>query len=314
MIFLTLLISRMAPWTFAHYPQICPHLPQKCRLIVVNAKERDTSVLYKSKVFKPAYNVQVYDVGLLLHGEHYYALTLINAQLITHVRIVLKLKYSAVSGVKMSPKDVCMWAFDDKINMEAVFIAHNDSSYDSHFILSYLVENTEYPELLSNGDNILQMYIKACESKFIDSCCFLSMPLSKFSDTFNFSDVVKGTFPYCFNTPNNYGYVGLLPSLHYYEPDGLKEPARSKHIQWHGEHSNDEFIFDSEIHDYCTAGVALIKVGCMMFRVSFLSDTGIDLFRSCTIACACMHVFPTSHLKEKTIAWVPPNGYRSMRN
>ena len=104
----------------------------------------------------------------------------------------------------------CMLAFDDKINKETVFIAHNGSSYDSHFIMYYLVENTEYPELLANGGNILQMYIKACESKFIDSSCFLSMLLSKFIDTFNLPDVVKGTFHHCFNTPNNYSYVGLL--------------------------------------------------------------------------------------------------------
>ena len=153
-----------------------------------------------------------------------------------------------------------MWAFDDKINMEVVFIAHNSSNYDSHFILSYLVENTEYLELLANGGNILQMYTKTCLSKFIDSCCFLSMPLSKLIDIFNLPDVVKGTFPHCFIIPNNYGYVGLLPALHYYEPDGLKEPARSKLIKWHGEHSNDELIFDREIHEYCTADVALLKV------------------------------------------------------
>ena len=123
---------------------------------------------------------------------------------------------------------------------------------------------------------------------------------------------MKGTFPHCFNTPNNYGYVDLVPALHYYEPDGLKEPARSKLIQRHGEHSNDEFIFDREIHDYSMAAVGLLKSGCMKFTVSFLADTGIDYFRRCTIAGACMHVFHTSHLKEKTIAWVQPNGYRSI--
>ena len=84
----------------------------------------------------------------------------------------------------------CMWAFDDKLNKEAVFIAHNDSNYESHFILSCLVDNTEYPELLANGGNIMHMYIKACDSKYIDSCFFLSMPLSKFSDTFTLPDVV----------------------------------------------------------------------------------------------------------------------------
>ena len=60
--------------------------------------------------------------------------------------------------------------------------------------------------------------------------------------------------------------------------------------------------------------MALLKSGCMKFRASFLADTGIDPFCSCTIAGACMHVFRTSHLKENTIARGPPNGYRSMRN
>ena len=461
------------PVDFAQYPQFVPLLPQNCRLIVVDAKERGTSLLYKSKVVSPVDNVPVYDVCLLLHGEHYYSLNSLSAwfgrsyycmecekafndknqhkckseytcsmckekaclykpsytrfckecfgvfrnsicfknhkqnevcaratscekcghwfagPISNHIcesfyctyckkevirnhecfvevekkienkpwryvfydfectqntldaetdRPVHKVNYCVAmsvcdkctddhpcedcsqtqtfSGLKGRDalKDFCMWAFDDKINMEAVFIAHNGSNYDSHFILSYLVENTEYPEILANGGKILQMYIKTCESKFIDSCCFLSMPLSKFSDTFNLPDVVKGTFPHCFNIPNNYGYVGLLPALHYYEPDSLKEPARSKLIKWHGEHSNDEFIFDREIHEYCMADVALLKSGCMKFRASFLADTGIDPFCSCTIAGACMHVFRTSHLKEKTIARVPPNGYRSMRN
>ena len=207
-----------------------------------------------------------------------------------------------------------MWLFDDKINKHAIFIAHNGNTYNSHFTLFYLVGNTEYPVLLANGGKILQMYIKVCESKFIDSCCFLSMPLRKFSDTFNLSNVVKGTFHHCFNIPHNYGYVGLLPALHHYETDGLKEPARSKLIKWRGEHSNDEFIFDREIHEYCTADVALPKSGCMKLRASFLADTVIDHFRSCTIAGACIHVFRTSHLKEKTIASIPPNGSRTMQN
>ena len=88
---------------------------------------------------------------------------MINAQMITLVRIVLKLKHSVVSKADLDAlKDFCMWAFDDKINQDAVFIAHNGSNYDSHFILSYLIENTEYPEILANGGKMLQMYIKTC--------------------------------------------------------------------------------------------------------------------------------------------------------
>ena len=62
-------------------------------------------------------------------------------------------KTETFSGLKdrYALKDFCMWAFDDKINKETVFIAHNGGNYDSQLILSYLVEITEYPELLANG-------------------------------------------------------------------------------------------------------------------------------------------------------------------
>ena len=204
------------PVDFAQYPQFVPLIPQNCRLVVVDAKERGTSLLYKSKVVNPVDNVPVYDVCLLLHGEHYYALNSLSAwfgqienKLWRYVfydfectqntldaetdRPVHKVNYCVAmsvcnkctdnhpcedcsqtqtfSGLKGRDalKDFCMWAFDDKNNQDAVFIAHNGSNYDSHFIISYLVENTEYPEILANGGKMLQMYIKTCETKFIDS-------------------------------------------------------------------------------------------------------------------------------------------------
>ena len=96
--------------------------------------------------------------------------------------------------------------------------------------------------------------------------------------TLNLPNVVQGMFPHCFNKQNNYWYIGLLPALHYYEVDGLKEPLCSTLIKWHGEHSNDVFIFYREIHEYCTADITLLKSGCTKFRASFLADTGIILF------------------------------------
>ena len=49
-------------------------------------------------------------------------------------------------------------------------------------------------------------------------------------------------------------------------------------------------FFEREIYEYSTAEVALLMSGCIKFRVSFLANTGIDHFRSCTIAGTCMHV------------------------
>ena len=57
--------------------------------------------------------------------------------------------------------------------------------------------------------------------------------------------------------------------------------------------------------------MALLKSCYIKFRGSFLADTGINPFRSCTIAGAFMHVFCTAHMKENTIARIPTNGYRS---
>ena len=153
-----------------------------------------------------------------------------------------------------------------------------------------------------------------CKARFIDSFSFLSMPLSRFSATFNLPNVVKGTFPHLFNVVDNYKYVGRLPALHYYDPDGMKEPGRSKLIEWHREHADNEFEFSKEIHQYCQSDVALLKSGCMKFRSAFKSDTGIDSFQYCTIASAYMAVLRTSHLLPNTIGRIPPNGYRPTRN
>ena len=65
-------MSRMVP-DFAQYPQFTPsfHITG----IVVDAKERGTSLLYN--MCNPVDNIPVYDVGFVLHEEHYNVLTLL---------------------------------------------------------------------------------------------------------------------------------------------------------------------------------------------------------------------------------------------
>ena len=105
--------------------------------------------------------------------------------------------FSRLGGQNALEKN-CKWAFDFPVNEGEVFIAHNISNYDAHFILSYLITNGEYPEILANGGMVLEMKIKTRDAKLIDSCCFIAMSLSRFSDTFNIPHT-KGTFPHMFN-------------------------------------------------------------------------------------------------------------------
>ena len=47
-------------------------------------------------------------------------------------------------GGQNSLEKFCKWAFDHPVNEGAVFIAHNSSNYDAHFILIlYLITNGE---------------------------------------------------------------------------------------------------------------------------------------------------------------------------
>ena len=86
----------------------------------------------------------------------------------------------------------------------------------------------------------------------------VSLPLSRFSDTFNIPHT-KGKFPHMFNISDNYNYIGPLPALRYYDPNGIKEPLRTQLIEWHKAHENDVFDFANEIHEYCKADVQLLK-------------------------------------------------------
>ena len=124
----------------------------------------------------------------------------------------------------------------------------------------------------------------------------------------------KETFPHMFNVSDNYKYVGPLPVLRYYDPNGMKEALRTQLIEWHKVYENDVFDFAKYIHEYCKADVQLLKSGCIKFRNTFITDTGIYPFHSSTIAGSYMNVLRTSHLKPNSIGRVPVNGYRSLRN
>ena len=198
-------------------------------------------------------------------------------------------------------REFCVWATSNPINHGATFIAHNAGGYDSHFILEYLVKEGNTPKLIMQGGKILSMTLQSTKTRFIDSLSFLAMPLNDFTKTFDLPDITKGTFPHLFNTPDNYKYAGPLPDLHYYTPDSLKEGPRAKLLEWHHLHRNDHFVFSNELASYCEADVKLLRAGCMKFRASFISSTGVDPFHQVTIASTCMEVFRRHHLPTQTI-------------
>ena len=100
----------------------------------------------------------------------------------------------------------CFWATSHPLNHYSVFIAHNAKSFDSQFVLDYLVSEGNTPELVMQSGKILNIRVQSTDVSFIYSLSFITIPLSDFTRTFDISDIEKGLFPHLFNHPNKYGY------------------------------------------------------------------------------------------------------------
>ena len=79
---------------------------------------------------------------------------------------------------------------------EILVVFHNLKGFDGMFILHDLYQQQrEVTEQLTVGAKVLSF--RRGPVKFIDSLCFLPMPLASFSSTFNLTELKKGFFLIC---------------------------------------------------------------------------------------------------------------------
>ena len=214
--------------------------------------------------------------------------------------------------------DFCKWLFSE-VNENALVLAHNQSNYDSYFILQYLYNNAILPKVIPNGSKNMATEIPACNIKMIDSINFLPCALAKLPKMFGLNELAKGYFPHLFNRKENQNSIlDHLPDQHYYNPDGMKPEDRQKFCEWYDKHKHDHFDFQAELVKYCRSDVDILRRCCLEFRDLFMkmtstneTDPGVDPFRKCiTIASACNLVFRRNFLKHDTIGIIPAHGYR----
>ena len=134
----------------------------------------------------------------------------------------------------------CTWLFDEMTG--ATCIAHNFKGYDSYFILNYLYKNNVKPVLIMNGAKIMELKVPSANVRFIDSLNFFPMALAKLPKTFGFTELKKGFFPHFFNTRANEQYVGPIPAIDYYDPDGMKPEVQREFLRWHD--TQKDVVFD----------------------------------------------------------------------
>ena len=204
---------------------------------------------------------------------------------------------------------------DSDRDREIIIVMHNLKGYDSMFIISELYNQQRPVEnQLTVGAKVLSF--KSGPLTFIDSHCFLPVPLASFPATFNLKELKKGFFPHLFNSPENQQYVGRIPDLEFYDPDGMMHEKKEELCNWHADQvrRNVTFIFKDEIIAYCKSDVALLKAGCQAFQREFESEAGFNpMEKAYTIAGACNLYWRKHHLEPNTIAVEPIRGWRGAR-
>ncbi|CAH3045654.1 unnamed protein product, partial [Porites lobata] len=195
---------------------------------------------------------------------------------------------------------------------EILVVFHNLKGFDGMFILHELYQQQRVVEdQLTVGAKVLSF--KSGPLKFIDSLCFLPMPLASFPSTFNLTELKKGFFPHLFNTPDHQQYVGRIPDLEFYDPDGMMAKKKDELTRWHADQvrRNVTFNFRQDMIDYCKSDVALLKAGCEAFQEEFEQQAGFNPMAKCiTIASACNLYWRKHHLTPDTIAVEPLAGWR----
>ena len=193
-----------------------------------------------------------------------------------------------------------------------VIIFHNLKGFDGMFLIQKLY-NQQRPveDQLTVGAKVLAF--KSGPLSFKDSLCFLPMPLSAFTNTFNLTELKKGFFPHSFNIPQNQDYIGPIPDIGFYEPHAMSEKKRKELVEWHTKQVRDNVIFNfpKELKEYCHSDVALLQGGCEAFCREFETHADFNPFAECvTIASACNRYWRKVHLPLDTVAVCPLRGWR----
>ena len=200
----------------------------------------------------------------------------------------------------------------DGDDRHVIVLFHNLKGYDGMFLLQYMyAQNRAVERLVTVGVKVLSF--TSDRLTFKDSLCFLPFSLASFPATFGLTELCKGFFPHLFNTAEHQTYVGPMPELQYYDPDGMSPNEREELVRWHAAKVAEGYVFDlkKDMTKYCESDVKLLKAGCEKFVAEFEKEAKFDPMEKCiTIASACNRYWRKCHLAPKTVAVQPPNGWK----
>lgn len=179
----------------------------------------------------------------------------------------------------------CEGEFVEK-NKGCTYIAHNAKHYDAIFIRESLQRCGIRFDFIPNGRKLMELRIPALRIRIIDSLNFIQAKLADFPKMFGLSgdSARKGTYPYEFNTLNNWAYCEKrMPELQMFLPGGshgvpYKQneeltatsgeesrlyKARASIAKWWKEKVLSGYVWDNhyELLEYCKTDVRILALG-----------------------------------------------------
>jgi hypothetical protein len=133
--------------------------------------------------------------------------------------------------------DFCKWTFDKSKHKNHTLIVHYGKGYDFQFVAAWLIAHSIKPDIIHNGQKILQLEVKQDYNiRFVDSISFTLMLLRDFPKTIGLTELAKGYFPHKFITDENQSYIGRYPDkVHYGYDEMTKKTEKSSIMVWNNE-------------------------------------------------------------------------------
>ncbi|KAK3917051.1 DNA polymerase [Frankliniella fusca] len=191
---------------------------------------------------------------------------------------------------------------------------HNGAGFDHHLLLQEMASRGKIPSLICKGLRILSMNYGSWVFK--DSCLFLGTKLSNLPGCFGIDGVKKGDFPYLFNHPDHYSYIGPMPPKQFYSVGKMSVKDAKSFEMWHEAQLQAGVIFNfrEEIREYTVNDVRILRLACEKFRTDFIEETGFDCLHNClTLSSTTFCIFRRSFMRPHTMGIIPrPGFYRGL--
>jgi len=193
--------------------------------------------------------------------------------------VMMSLEAGEIFAFKTIP-EFMDYIFENKRFEGARFYAHNAGRYDTHFIVSELLARGCVPEFMpGSASGYTNMLMVSFEKRsFMDSYRLFPQGLGALAKSFDLP-MTKGRFPYRFNRLENKDYVGILPTLEWFDPWDTRggNGAMANLLEWHKEESlkyqAGTWNLENQLFEYCLEDVKILRevmmLGSKLFRDIF---------------------------------------------